>query len=366
LYQDLCAAGFKIAADIACFESHHLNHLTPNTLGMDLYTAAMKHAMGERDAAAFRDRATVVLARLRDHADHDYLRLHFKHLSPATIANFTPGRLPAGALLALVEVLAQRLQQPDLALAQLPHAGFKDYTEGPAEDTPVLLRHDAYKALTEPVQFTQPDGSVVNTVHTARFGEIEQRFYATTPRGRDLYDRCLDAAEAAKEQQPGLVKKDMAAYERLYAAPFAAFPKRLSDLLEQNLVYGRYTTTETGRAAARAGGIATVDFPAMVKAGYVAVEGLRYEDFLPVSAAGIFASNLNQYGTKSTATQKPVYSRAQLEEILGRKIVDPDVTYAGLDAESRWQVCTELGLLEKLEPAERARLQQAITAFRQN
>jgi uncharacterized glyoxalase superfamily metalloenzyme YdcJ len=98
----------------------------------------------------------------------------------------------------------------------------------------------------------------------------------------------------------------------------------------------------------------------------VAVEGLRYEDFLPVSAAGIFASNLNQYGTKSTATQKPVYSRAQLEEILGRKIVDPDVTYAGLDAESRWQVCTELGLLEKLEPAERARLQQAITAFRQN
>jgi uncharacterized glyoxalase superfamily metalloenzyme YdcJ len=33
LYQDLAAGGFKIAADIACFNSHHLNHLTPNTLG---------------------------------------------------------------------------------------------------------------------------------------------------------------------------------------------------------------------------------------------------------------------------------------------------------------------------------------------
>ena len=366
LYQDLCAAGFKIAADIACFESHHLNHLTPNTLGMDLYTAAMKHAMGEMDAATFRDRATVSLARLRNCADHDYLRLHFKHLSPAAIATFTAGKLSAGALLALVEVLVQRLQQPDLALAHLPHAGFKDYTEGPSEDTPVLLRQDAYKALTEPVQFTQPDGTVVNTVHTARFGEIEQRFYATTPVGRELYDRCLTAAEVAKEQQPGLIQKDFTAYERLYAAPFAAFPKKLGDLLEQNLVYGRYTATAAGRAAARAGTIATVSFPALVKAGYVAVEGLRYEDFLPVSAAGIFASNLNQYGTRSTAAQKPVYSRAQLEEILGRKIVDPDVTYAGLDAESRWQVCTELGLLEKLEAAERARLQQAMTAYRQN
>jgi uncharacterized glyoxalase superfamily metalloenzyme YdcJ len=364
LYQELCAAGFKIAADIACFESHHLNHLTPNTLGMDLYTAAMKHAMGEMDAATFRERATVALVRLRDRADRDYLRLHFKHLTSATIARYIPGQMPAAAMTALVEVLVQRLQQSDLALAQLPHAGFKDYTEGPPEDTPVLLRQDAYKALTEPVSFTEPDGAVVNTVHTARFGEIEQRFYATTPAGRDLYDRCLSAADAVKDQQPGLVKKDFAAYEKLYAAPFAPFPKRLGALLEQGLVYGRYTVTDAGRTAARAGSIQTVNFPALIRSGCVTVEGLRYEDFLPVSAAGIFASNLNQYGTKSTATLKPVYTQAMLEEILGRKIVDPDVTYAGIDAESRWQVCTELGLLDKLDPEECARLQQAIAAYR--
>jgi uncharacterized glyoxalase superfamily metalloenzyme YdcJ len=51
LYKELSAAGFKIAADISCFQSHHLNHLTPNTFCMDLYTAAMKHCLGEVDAA---------------------------------------------------------------------------------------------------------------------------------------------------------------------------------------------------------------------------------------------------------------------------------------------------------------------------
>ncbi|HRG57216.1 MAG TPA: DUF1338 family protein, partial [Lacunisphaera sp.] len=86
LYQDLCAAGFKIAADIACFETHHLNHLTPNTLWLDLYTAAMKHCLGEMDAAAFRQRAEVILRRLDERADRDYLRLHFKHLTDAAIA----------------------------------------------------------------------------------------------------------------------------------------------------------------------------------------------------------------------------------------------------------------------------------------
>ena len=57
-------------------------------------------------------------------------------------------------------------------------------------------------ALTEPVIFQQPDGSTVNASHTARFGEIEERFYATTTAGRELYDKCLgDAGESARERK---------------------------------------------------------------------------------------------------------------------------------------------------------------------
>lgn len=362
LYQDLCAAGFKIAADIACFESHHLNHLTPNTFCMDLYTAAMKFCLGEMGETTFRSRAETALARLTKRADRDWLRLHFKHRDRAATDAYKPGALSSAAVAREVEKLTRRLQQPDLALSKLNHAGFKDFTEGPPEDTPVLLRQDAYKALTEPVKFRNADGSVVETVHTARFGEIEQRFYATTPKGRALYDRCLAEADAAREKYPGLSKKDFAAYEEMVAKPFAPFPKTLPELLEQGLVFGRYSATPKGIAAR--GTISTTDIHELIRLGYVDYEGLRYEDFLPVSAAGIFASNLNQYGTKSTAAEKPVYTQAMLEEILGRKFVDPNETYAALEAESLRQVYAQLELTDRCAPSEKSHRPQT-TARRQ-
>jgi uncharacterized glyoxalase superfamily metalloenzyme YdcJ len=79
---------------------------------------------------------------------------------------------------------------------------------------------------------------------------------------------------------------------------------------------------------------------------------LRYEDFLPVSAAGIFASNLGQYGTKSTASTKPVYTQKMLEEILGKKIIDSDAIYSGLQEESIRQVYEELGLADGASSSE--------------
>lgn len=361
LYQDLCKAGFKIAADIACFESHHLNHLTPNTFCMDLYTASMKFCLGELDEATYRQRAVLALNRLSKAADKDYMRLHFKHLSSREIAGYGAGKVSSETINCLAEKLSRRLQQPDLALSKLNHAGFKDSTEGPAGDTPILLRQDSYKALTEKVTFHEADGSKVETVHTARFGEIEQRFYATTPAGRELYDRCLAEAEAMREKNPGLVK-NFAAYQEAYAKCFAPFPKTLLELLEKKLVYGRFTATEKGIAARKEKKIAATEMMDLVKLGYVQYEGLRYEDFLPVSAAGIFASNLGQYGTKSTASERPVYSQEQLEKIMGRKIVDTMVLYRGLQAESVLQVYSQLGLLEKISSAEKSRLEQEVAA----
>lgn len=354
LYKELCDGGFKIAADIACFESHHLNHLTPNTFCMDLYTSAMKFCLGEMDEAHFRMRAMRAIGRLRTFADKHSVRLSFRHLSTEEIAGFTPGTLSDGDLNAMVDRLVARLGEADVRLSEVKHAGFKDFTEGPSEDTPVLLRQDAYKALTEPVTFTNPDGATVQTTHTARFGEIEQRFYATTPKGRELYDRCLAIADAAREKDASLPKRDFDAYEKLYAAPFAPFPKTLDGLVEQGLVRARYASTAKGISAR--GSIKTTDMFELVKLGYVRMEGLRYEDFLPVSAAGIFASNLNQYGTKSTAATKPTYTKAMLEEILGRPIIDTDSAYRGLEAESRLRAYEDLGIEAQLPEAELAEL----------
>lgn len=357
LYKDLCDAGFKIAADIACFESHHLNHLTPNTFCMDVYTAAMKFCMGELLEAEFRSRAVKALTRQRARTDADALRLLFRHLTPDAIAQFTLVTPPMDTVPKIVDALIAKLKSPDLDLTKLKHAGFKDSTEGPSEDTPVLLRQDAYKALTEPVVFRNADNTTTNTTHTARFGEIEQRAYACTTKGRTMYDACLTEAEAViaaeEKKNPGFMKRDFAAYENLYAKPFAPFPKTLHELLKQGLVHGKFSATAKGLAAK--GTIKptdpsiTPDVFELIHLGLVRVEGLRYEDFLPVSAAGIFASNLNQYGTKSTAAVKPTYTQAMLEAILGRPIIDAAKQYAAIEAASLVETYHALGLTPKAE-----------------
>lgn len=334
LYQELSSAGFKIAADIACFEAHHLNHLTPNTFCMDLYTAAMKFCLGELSADVFSQRARRVLEFLCGFADRNYLRLHFRHLSRSAIDSYAMENVSESDITELTVQLTNHLQQPGFALRELNHSGFKDFTEGPSADTPVLLRQDSYKALTEPVTFREADGSTVDAKHTARFGEIEQRFYATTPKGRALYDECLINADKVRETDPGFIKRDHEGYQQAYAKCFAAFPKTLTGLLDQGLVYGIYSATAKGMEAGRQQRIQTRDANELVRLGFAQVEGLRYEDFLPFSAAGIFASNLGEYGTKSTATAKPIYSQAKLEQIMGRKIIDPNVTYARSQEES--------------------------------
>lgn len=355
LYKHLCDAGFKIAADISCFRSHHLNHLTPNTFCMDLYTAAMRFCMGESDETALRRRAMVSLTRLAARSDTHAMRLLFRHLTAEDIGRFGHADATPADIARLVDGMVARLKQDDLALSRLKHAGFKDSTEGPSEDTPILLRQDAYKALTEAVRFTNPDGTAVDTVHTARFGEIEQRGYATTPAGRALYDECLANAEADKAANPGLIKSDFDAYERAYADAFARFPKTLPELVAFGLVHARYEPTPAGLAAA--GSIATTDLHALVDLGLVRFEGLRYEDFLPVSAAGIFASNLNQYGTQTTASKKPVYTQADLEAILGRPIVDAAAMYRAIEADSILNTYERLGLLGQLSGVERRELE---------
>jgi uncharacterized glyoxalase superfamily metalloenzyme YdcJ len=358
LYQHLCKTGFKIAADIACFESHHLNHLTPNTFCMDLYVASMKHCLGELDEAGFRARATLALARLCKAADRDWLRLHFKHLSHAEIDSYQAGMVEAVDIGRWVDALVMTFRGDSFQLSRLKHAGFKDFTEGPSEDTPILLRQDAYKALTEPVQFREADGSVVDTVHTARFGEIEERGYATTPKGRTLYDDCLAQADALREKDPTLPARDFAAYEAIYARPFRPFPKTLPALLAQELVFGRYAATPKGRASR--GAVRSVDVAELLAQGLLQVEGLRYEDFLPVSAAGIFASNLNQYGTESTAAVKPTYSQTQLEAILGKPIVDATIVYRGMEAASLLAAFQDLGVQDILPADRRRELEEAV------
>lgn len=337
LYVELCDTGYKIAADIACFDSHHLNHLTPNTVCMDLFTASMRYCMGVIDSITFRSCAETAVSDLLRDADLHWMALHFRHLSSKSLDSFEAVKVANAEQSNTIESLFDRLSQSDLELHRLPHAGFKEATEGPPTGIPALLRQDAYRALTESVIFRDQDGSTVDSSHTARFGEIEQRFYATTPAGRALYDECLRNADTASDQQ-----------RRLEA--FASFPQSLDALLQQGIVYGLYSATPHGIEAARSGvPLGTNNIHALIRRGFVRAEGQRYEDFLPFSAAGIFSSNLDQRGSKPPMTTAQSHTESDLEDIMDRKIIDPNRTYARIQAQSLLETFTALGLLDQLD-----------------
>jgi len=349
LYTELVDGGFKIAADIACFETHHLNHLTPNTFCMDLFTASMKFALGELTAGSYLDRAKDALVSLAERADRDWMVLHFTHFAPETIDAFEREALDPDDARAIVEPLAAALGERS---AGLPAAGapgeperiFKDHTEGPPAGVPVLLRQDAYRARPEPITFVDEDVPAPAT-HTARFGEIEQRFYATTAKGRELYDECL-------ARQDGPADSDC----------FRRFPGHLSALYAGGLVFVRPRATAAGRDAAARGEIKATDLDALAAAGHVRLDGLRYEDFLPVSAAGIFASNLEQYGTASTSDTKPAYERADLERLMGRPIIDAMAVCRALQSAATLRAYRDLGLLDLLPEDERRALEADVEA----
>nr|BFE95698.1 hypothetical protein GCM10020185_62340 [Pseudomonas brassicacearum subsp. brassicacearum] len=112
----------------------------------------------------------------------------------------------------------------------------------PRRQCPILLRQTSFKALDEPVAFTdqpQSQGS-----HSARFGEIEQRGAALTPKGRALYDQLLNAARDALGEFPNEANAER--YNRLMAEHFVEFPDNHDELRRQALAYFRYFVTPQG------------------------------------------------------------------------------------------------------------------------
>ncbi|MGZ6779508.1 MAG: 2-oxoadipate dioxygenase/decarboxylase family protein, partial [Mycobacterium sp.] len=143
----------------------------------------------------------------------------------------------------------------------------------------VLLRQTSFRALAEPRRFRDADGSVVDGTLRVRFGEVESRGVALTPKGRRRYDAATATADPAR-------------------------------------VWGDY-------------------FPAshecMASAGLAYYHGgdpskpVVYEDFLPASAAGIFRSNLDTDAHKADDEDNRAwdYSADWMAGQIGHHIHDP-------------------------------------------
>jgi len=217
--------------------------------------------------------------------------------------------------------LTPRTLDIDGVQAQMPVHGItpKAVIEGPPRrHCPILLRQTSFKALDEPITFT--DQHNTRGSHSARFGEIEQRGAALTPKGRALYDRLLNAARDELGDFPN--EGNAVRYNALMTQHFGEFPDSVEGMREQELAYFRYFPTEKGLTA---GSLTSASLEDLLREGHVKAEPLVYEDFLPVSAAGIFQSNLGDaaqthYGEHS--------NRQAFEQALGRATIDELGLYA--------------------------------------
>lgn len=210
-------------------------------------------------------------------------------LSPEPVDRAWYGRLEAissvaadigGVASTHINHLTPRVLDIDTLYERMEARGIEmiDRIQGPprtAQGVPdVLLRQTSFRALAEPRSFREADGSVARGELRVRFGEVEQRGVALTSAGREVYDR---------EGLAGLPDTD----EALDAA---------------DLAY--YVRDEDGTLLP-----------------------LVYEDFLPKSAAGIFASNLTGEGRSDLTREASTRDAAWMQDVLGRELHDPYALY---------------------------------------
>jgi uncharacterized glyoxalase superfamily metalloenzyme YdcJ len=141
----------------------------------------------------------------------------------------------------------------------------------------VLLRQTSFRALAEPRRFREADGTVSDGTLRVRFGEVESRGVALTPKGRDRYDAAMSTPD------PAAVWSDY-------------FPATDDQMADAGLAY--YHGGDPSKPVV-------------------------YEDFLPASAAGIFRSNLDTDIEASGATDDSEYSLDWLAGQIGHHIHDP-------------------------------------------
>ena len=252
--------------------------------------------------------------RWHQHATVDYDTYHALHSEHRLIADVVcfPG--------CHINHLTPRTLDIDRVQALMPEYGIepKVLIEGPPRrEVPLLLRQTSFKALEEPVLFA---GEHRGT-HSARFGEIEQRGVALTPKGRALYDRLL--AEAG-------TGKDNLIHQHHLQEKFKAFPDSELLLRRQGLAYFRYRLTPTGEGHRHAFGPGDDPQP-LIERGWVVAQPITYEDFLPVSAAGIFQSNL---GNETQQRQHGNASREAFEQALGCSVLDEFALYQAAEVRS--------------------------------
>ncbi|GFG72947.1 hypothetical protein MBOT_03120 [Mycobacterium botniense] len=192
---------------------------------------------------------------------------HINHLTPRVLD---------------IDALYRRMSAHGVTMIDAIHGPPR--TDGPA----VLLRQTSFRALAEPRRFRMRDGTLAEQTVRVRFGEVEARGVALTPKGRGRYDAAMAAPD------PAQVWDDY-------------FPSTDAQMAAQQLAY--YHRGDPSKP-------------------------IVYEDFLPTSAAGIFRSNLDRDSEAAAGADESGYTASWMAGAVGRPIYDPDALYETLSREA--------------------------------
>ncbi|RHZ71527.1 hypothetical protein CDV55_108228 [Aspergillus turcosus] len=216
----------------------------------------------------------------------------------------------------------------------------KERIEGPPRRVhPILLRQTSFKALEETVYFRDARGEYVRGSHTARFGEVEQRGYALTRKGRRLYDRILARVNREAAGEGGLE------YEAILRKCFEEFPDDLVQLQAQKLAFFCYRVMPHAAASERDyQGVESASLSRLIKANVLDYEPITYEDFLPLSAGGIFNSNLANTSQSEQLIMEADTNLDGFQRMLGVPVLDEFCLYEQIQQESLESCRQQLGV----------------------
>ena len=290
---------------------------TPKAIAL-VEKAEKNNRLSKTDASLF---VAEVTETFRWHAEAQvslnlYERLHDAHRLIADIVSFKGPH---------INHLTPRTLDIDTVQELMPDRGIspKAIIEGPPKrQCPILLRQTSFKALEEQVQFPQNQDETVLGTHTARFGEIEQRGIALTPKGHTLYDQLLSKTRSSIT--PAADGSNATEYNQKLAETFGDFPDNWDELRRQELAYFSYSLTKTGENVVNIG---DARLETLLEKKFIRFDPIIYEDFLPVSAAGIFQSNLGDSAAKTIAGDA---NQPMFEADLGCQVMDSFAHYADI------------------------------------
>ncbi|KAF5649611.1 DUF1338 domain protein [Fusarium sp. NRRL 52700] len=254
-------------------------------------------------------------------SNEEYRKLSREHPIVADIASFETAH---------INHLTPRTLNIDASQAKMRKQGLqiKDRIEGPPpRQCPILLRQTSFLALEEKIRFRESNGDVIQGSHRARFGEIEERGAAVTMAGRKLYDELLTKATGTICKNSGIQGSE--AMDEAMRDAFQDYPDSWSELRKKGLIYCTYHCT--GKEGFDITGMLSLED--LVDQGYLKAEPITYEDFLPFSAAGIFASNLDK-GQNEPLQANGRPDQQGLENALGSVLLEPETLYADIQRKS--------------------------------